>query len=152
METLNNIELNPVLISALYPHSLVETAAAQPEKKLNEEVKYLGNNNSRVLILVHSSEHTFLAEEELTFLSKILGACKLNIGDVAIVNTAFYQHTQHIVETLSPVNIITFEPARYDGVIKSIQASPLSKLIEDSTEARALKTALWSNLKGMFGI
>lgn len=101
--TLNNIDLNPALLASLYPHSLV-----LPEKVLNPENhtisqkavadnihdkkatdtgwKWLGNNEKNILVVVNHAEAVYLPDEELELLKNILGACKLSLGDVAIVN------------------------------------------------------------------
>ncbi len=152
MDGLNNITLNSVLLTELYQRSLVETGSAAPDKQPNTGIKYLGNNESGVLVLVHNPAHTFLAEDELAFLSKILGACKLNIGDVAIINTVHYTDIQLIADTLSPAYIIAFEPATYPGTTPCVQSSPLSNLTAETPEARELKSALWNNLKAMFNL
>ena len=49
---------------------------------------FLGDNQKHIVILVNDIEAVYLRDEWLQFLSNILGACKLNIGDVAIVNNA----------------------------------------------------------------
>ena len=59
--------------------------------KERPEKWYLGNNGKNISILVHEPEAAFLSEESLDFLTKILGACKLNMGDVAVINIARYQ-------------------------------------------------------------
>ncbi|MET0637816.1 MAG: hypothetical protein ABWZ25_17430 [Chitinophagaceae bacterium] len=52
--------------------------------------KFLGNNKKQVLIVVSYEGAAYLPDEELSFLTKMLGACKLSLDDVAIVNSAFY--------------------------------------------------------------
>ena len=84
------------ILADLYPNSLVlvernETAqqevaapmikAAQPQKW------FLGNNGKKISILVKEPDAVYLNDDHLNFLTKILGACQLNMGDVAIVNT-----------------------------------------------------------------
>lgn len=100
---LNNIDLNTALLASLYPNSLV-----LPEKDINPEDytisqkavsdnipeiksadagrKWLGNNEKNILIVVNHTDAVFLPDEELELLKNILGACKLSLGDVAIVN------------------------------------------------------------------
>lgn len=100
---LNNIDLNPALLASLYPNSLV-----LPEKNINPENhttsqkavshnnpetksadtcwKWLGNNEKNILIVVNYTDAVYLPDEELNLLKNILGACKLSLEDVAIVN------------------------------------------------------------------
>ncbi|OAQ38648.1 hypothetical protein A5893_14680 [Pedobacter psychrophilus] len=54
------------------------------------DYKYLGDNNKYVLIIVNEPNFDFLNKKDLTFLTKILGAKKLEINDVAIINLAKY--------------------------------------------------------------
>lgn len=105
--SLNHIQLPASLVAALYPSSLIETGeaastASEPvtppatERKTTEqpatgtEWKFLGNNGRNILIIVNYNSVLHLPDEELSFLTTILTACKLNLGDVAIVNTNNY--------------------------------------------------------------
>src|SRR5262245_22943207 len=60
-----------------------KTPAAQPAS-----YKALGNNKRNISVIVHFPSEVFVPEAELQFLTKMLGACKLNLADVAIVNHA----------------------------------------------------------------
>src|ERR1700761_3571638 len=75
----------------------VETAArtaaptpktAAPTEAPSTGYKFLGGNKKNISILVNSPGSAFLPDNQLTFLPKILEACRMNIGDVAIINTA----------------------------------------------------------------
>jgi hypothetical protein len=150
MENVNEISLNGDMISALYGRSLV---MAEAVKKETEKVKFLGNNAKRVLILVNNADHSFLPENELVFLTKMLTACQLNIGDVAIVNVSNTPVSEAISELL-PDNVIDFgsspELSREGG--KVVSSAPLKQMLGDSQEARQLKGKLWTGLKQMFGL
>ncbi|MBC7653518.1 MAG: hypothetical protein H7098_03470, partial [Oligoflexus sp.] len=72
-----------------------ETIAIPAIPKIEEEIKtskpeykYLGDNNKYFLIIVNEPNFDFLNKKDLAFLTKILGAKKLDINDVAIVNLA----------------------------------------------------------------
>jgi len=145
---LDAIQLNPVMIAGLYEKSLVEVNEVGSQVP---EIKFLGNNVRSILILVNNRDHTFLPEDQLTFLTKILGACKLNIGDVAIVNTNNYPDTKTIINFLHPTNIILFG-VEINTDINSVAAPAINQLTGESVEAKALKSKLWSGLKQMFGV
>jgi hypothetical protein len=49
--------------------------------------KYLGENNKYILIIVKEPEADFLKPTDLNFLLKVLTAKKLELDDVAIINT-----------------------------------------------------------------
>lgn len=163
---LNNIKLNDVILGGLYQKVLVETdilpslssSKESPQPKPQQaitpttEIKFLGNNARNILILVNSSQHTYLPENQLEFLTKILGACKLNIGDVAIVNTANHPDTQAIINTTQPSQIILFGVQTNTNNIPSVIAPSISELITETAEAKAMKSKLWTSLKQMFGV
>lgn len=167
-QSINDIKLNGLLVEALYGRSLVESTAAEgtalpkneekpaPAKtQLREEIpalKFLGNNAKKVTILVNDPANTFMPENHLSFLTKILGACQLNIGDVAIVNTAHSTDPGQIIDTLEPSKMISFGTELITSNIDNISAPPIKELIIESAEAKAQKSKLWSGLKKMFGV
>lgn len=163
MDSLNDIRLTPQMIEALYGQSLVSPADHTVVKKAAPEpsvgLKTLGNNNRHITILVNSPDHAFLPEKELSFLVKMLDACKLNLADVAIVNSAGKTLNMHqLVEQLSPSTILYFGEKQDKPLFaildetgfKSVYAPSLSELSSNSTEAKTLKTRLWNVLKQLF--
>jgi hypothetical protein len=101
--------LPPFVLAELYPHSLVILEPEQPKQpeqqsveapiiKLQEELpklkkektgfSFLGNNAQKICIVVEDHIAVYLADMDLQFLTNVLSACKLNIGDVAIINLA----------------------------------------------------------------
>lgn len=150
MENVNEIRLSNEMISALYGRSLVMPEEA---KKGKEKVKFLGNNARNVLVLVNNAEHSFLPENELVFLTKMLAACQLNIGDVAIVNVQNVAVTDAVAELL-PEKIIDFgtSPETSFESGSTVSSVPLKQMLGESQEARQLKGKLWTGLKQMFGL
>ena len=167
MDGLNNITLNNTILAGLYAKTLVEIeenltagkrAAQNPKPSLSKaedqfpEVKYLGNNVRSVTILVNNTAHTFLPEDQLSFLTKILGACKLNIGDVAIVNTNNYPDIKSIINATNPSKIILFGVELNTNNIDTASAPAIDHLLGETAQAKALKSKLWGELKKMFGV
>ncbi len=129
---------------------------------------YLGNNLKNVTILVKDKESVYLREEWLQFLTNILGACKLNIGDVAIINLAHNKiNFADILTATSPRHLIMFEvdckEINLSFVIPNYQvqnynnttfllAPSLSAMLGTTDEVKVEKTKLWTSLKKMFGI
>jgi hypothetical protein len=114
-----------------------------------------------VTILVNNPGHTFLPEDELALLTKLLAACQMNAGDVAIVNLAGGKISMtEIFIQLQPSKIISFgkiENAPMFTIEKingaDLLAAPeLKEMIIETAEARQLKSRLWGELKKMFGI
>lgn len=173
--SLQNAVLPDILIADLYKNVFIinpEIDGKNPIENINpaeaESVKFLGNNLKRIAILVRQPSDVFLPENHLEFLSKILAACKLNIGDVAIVNEAFkFADIHAIKQQLQPNHIILFgiDPTELklplsfphfkiqnyaDSAYLSVP--PLDALNNDTEEGKLLKTKLWVCLKTMFEV
>jgi hypothetical protein len=161
--SLNNIQLKSSMLADLYKTSLVETESktAIPEPK---QLKYLGNNQKNILVVVSHASVPFLPDEELSFLTNILAACKLSISDIGIINNknAELIDLQNIinsegnkillfgVEPLAiglPINFPAFQLQPFNNRTY-LHASALSQIEND----KALKSRLWSALKVLFGI
>ena len=98
---LKNLKLPGSVISDLYKQSLViaddiflpaaekkegNTAGEQPTLPAAKQIDFLGENKKNILVVVNNDHVRFLADEDLSFLTSMLSACKLSIADVAIVN------------------------------------------------------------------
>ena len=174
-----NLEKNQLpgfLLADLFKSSLVivdgehivETQLSQPVTEAIQRQWYLGSNLRKITLLVNEKEATYLPDDSLQFLSSILGACNLNLGDVAIVN---YQNDpvnySFLKENLSPRHIILFGVAakqiqlsfmvphyqvqKHDNC-SFLLAPPLHTMLGDSQEAKLEKSKLWLCLKNMFAI
>lgn len=101
---MNNMELSPAVLAALYSSHLIDTGeeilpaiapAVIPEKKTvnapENPWKSLGNNKQNILIVVRYEDSPYLPDTELTLLTNMLSACKLSLGDVAIINLQHYR-------------------------------------------------------------
>ena len=142
-----------------------EPATRQPAPETH---KFLGNNRRKITILVNAPDSAFLPDDQLAFLTKILEACRMNIGDVAIVNLA---STPAVITTLRqqltpafillfglepvalrlPINFPTFKIQEYDGCTY-LAAPPLEQLVQPGEESKLLKSKLWVCLKTMFNV
>src|SRR5690349_3940980 len=103
--SLNNIQLDHSLLADLYKTSLVASDAGSvrtakkptsssqtkatktdPDSEKATNWKYLGEYKKNILIIVRYHDFQYLPDDQLNFLSAVLGACKLNLSDVAILN------------------------------------------------------------------
>jgi hypothetical protein len=161
--SLNNIQLKGSMLADLYKNSLVETAstiATQEPKQL----KYLGNNQKNIIVIVCHESVPFLPDQELSFLSNVLAACKLSIADIAIVNsyTLDQSDLQNIinsgankvllfgVEPLAiglPINFPAFQLQPFNN--RTYLHAPVLSQVEND---KGLKARLWASLKAMFEI
>ncbi len=129
---------------------------------------FLGDNKKQILILVKDAEAVYLRDEWLQFLTNILGACKLNIGDVAIVNYANNPiNFTALNEQLNPQFYLLFDVASQDIQLPftvpnyqlqkfgntTFLLAPSLALMQGNTEAVKMeKSRLWLSLKKVFNI
>jgi hypothetical protein len=178
---LNDIRLPGSVIAQLYRNTLVDTGISQtpapiltarpPEKPVlptsgqNPAWKFLGENNSRILVIVHYPGLPHLPDEELAFLTKMLSACKLSLGDVAILNLSHYPNTgskelqpffrSKIVFLFGvspdafglPVNFPAFQVQNVAGTTYLYCPA-----MEERHTDELLKSKLWVCLRKIFGI
>lgn len=179
---LNDLHLSPALLSRLYPSSLVNTdntdiiqpiAPAKESKKVKIEIekptdpawKFLGSNQQKILIVVNYSNAVHLPDEELSFLTNMLAACKLSLGDVAILNRKNYQDVlyKEIVTYFQSRIVFLFgvEPAGFGLPVSfpHFQVQSLANItflylpaLEERHTDTLLKSKLWVCLRSIFGI
>lgn len=129
---------------------------------------FLGNNGKKITILVSEPDAVYLNEDHLNFLTKILGACQLNIGDVAIVNTLQQPVTfNEIKKELDPEVCILFNVASGNielpftvphyqvqqfGGTRFLLAPAFTAFNEQAADAKLEKTKLWVSLKKIFNL
>lgn len=160
---INNIKLTAQLLTDLYETSLVDTnTTLMPQMP---EVRFLGENLKHILVIVNNTEVAYLADEEYELLSNILGACKINVIDVAVVNWQRMEtkDAQQILQQLHPKQVILFDlsPIEFGLPInfpeyqvqnfdkRSYLYSPALSKLQNNVAA---KKQLWSALKNLFAI
>lgn len=195
---LDNIQLSSLLVGELYKDTLLlspdgppvlqrpaEPAPASPRIPESAQqppappvrtpaaetpipYKFLGKNGKKITIVVQSPSCPFLPDNQLSFLTRILEACRMNIGDVAIVNagttpvniTTLRQQLEPAVVLLFgleppairlPINFPVFKIQPYDNC-SYLAAPPLTQLVQQSEESKLLKSKLWVCLKSLFNV
>jgi hypothetical protein len=185
--SLDNIKISPFLLKELYENNLVmegdfktpmptdkiakdknlpaKDKNAPIQKTTTEIIKYLGQNEKNILLLVNRETHAFLDDISLDFLMTILNACGISMQDVALVNVhgnadavaeklneqftpsyiIFFDTAPHLLNF--PIQIPTYKIQKYNNQ-QYLCASSLSVLANNKEE----KKQLWGCLKGMFGI
>lgn len=160
--SLNNINLNAQMIADLYPDTLVEITSTSESKK-EKKLRYLGDNQKQITILVNNKEVPFLNDGEFNFLTSILTACKLSIADVAIVNLASNNNPEELTTELNSKIVLLFEvtPAEINLPInfphfqvqqfnkRTYLYAPAFSIIEND---KAVKIKLWQSLKTIFNL
>ncbi|MGN6400028.1 MAG: hypothetical protein ACTHMD_06220 [Flavisolibacter sp.] len=162
--SLNQIQLTNQQLTNWYANVLIESTTASPVPT-QQTVKFLGKNTKHIVLLVSNDTAPFLPDDELSFLTNILSACKLSLADVAIVNlhSIDKEEVEALIEPLAPKHVLLFgiTPLSIDLPINfpqfQLQAfnkriylySPDLKTLENNKE---LKLKLWNNLKTLFGL
>lgn len=172
---LNDITLPGALIKNLYGRSLVlpqqsfsaqemptiTTDALVPQE--NSLPAHLGGNRKNICIIVEEEGQKFFAEDNLTFLTNILNACKLTLEDVAIINKAYHAEVSpaFIEKNFNPVLLLLFglgaDDAGYPMNIpdyklftfdnKTFYTAPHLSYLMDNVEQKRI---FWNNLKPYF--
>jgi len=137
--------------------------AAEPQP-----YRFLGKNQKKVTVLARYADDPYIPEEHLQFLIKILSACRLNLGDVAIINdsTAAVEISK-LKKELAPAHVLLFDiqPEEiglplsfpmlkaqvFDGCT-FLTIPPIAVLNGNDENARSLKKQLWDCLKKMFPV
>src|SRR4051812_34954175 len=128
-----NIQLPDFVLAGLYKNSIVlaEEKVKQPKKvkqqitnkKIKDEPEekplikkwFLGDNKKNIIILLKDASSVHINEEWLGTLTKLLAACKLNIGDIAIVNHLQQTKTfNNLKELLEPQVVFMFDVTTND--------------------------------------
>ena len=143
-----------------------KTAIAAVVSSKPDLYRFLGKNQKKVSIIARYREDPYIPEEHLQFLIKILSACKLNLGDVAILNDAAGGiEIAKLKEQLEPGFVLLFavepveiglplsfpllRPQSFDGC-NFLTIPGIENLLQDSDAAKSLKKQLWDCLKKMF--
>ena len=160
------------MLPDLYSRHLVENPD-HPKKKSEkrpEEKKFsfLGGNERNITILVTDSKNPFMSDDHLEWLQKMLIACKLSLGDVAIINLCSKKlKMSEIREELAskkivmlgpsasdielPFNFPMFKIQEHDGCSYLCAPSP-TELNQEGQDGKILKTKLWVSLKQLFDL
>ena len=172
---INHIKLPASVLADIYHFSLIE-ADEKPADLLTDndtEIKpsvlpvwkWLGENKKNILVIVRYRDTVHLPDNDLALLTGILGACKLSLADVAVLNhhnfpeasykelLAFYKSKIVLlfaVEPASfglPMSFPHFQIQPFAG--NSFLFSPSLKELEND---KILKSKLWVCLKRLFNI
>lgn len=161
-------ETKPIISEESSPPFIKDEPLIITRKAANEPLAYLGNNGKNICIVVKDDQAIHLQDELLNILSAILGACKLNLADVSIVNTKTQDVNDHILrKNLSPKTVLLFGVTTNEVDLpfsipdykvqafnncNYLQVAGLDKMKGVSNEAKLEKSKLWVCLKSLFGI
>jgi hypothetical protein len=165
--SLDNIQLPAIVLQDLYKNSLVDldTSTIKKAPKKTPGITFLGNNQKQIAIIANDDTTIYLPDEELNFLMGILNACKLTMGDVALVNIAksgavtYTEIEQELnagtilllgvtpLQLQLPLQFPHYQVQKFNGLVY-LAAPALTAIASDKAE----KTKLWNCLKQIFSI
>ena len=165
--SLENLQLPAIIIGDLYKKCIVniEPVLQLTTTSVPVQINFLGGNASHITLIVDQPNATYIADDELSFLTGILTACNLTIGDIALINLnkrPAINYKDISAELMSetiilfgvlpekislPLHFPPFQIQRYNEQ-RYLQVPGLAILKED----RELKKQLWIALKTLFSI
>lgn len=174
----NQNQLPNFVLTNLYTNSLVIINEQVEEKQsdtvsINEPLKqnpiaFLGENKKQIVLLVNEENAVFITDEQYSFMSNLLTACKLNMADVALINLYNINITYHqLQQQFTAKNVVLFNISTsqiqlpfsiphyqlqdYAGC-KFMVANSINDFMQTTQQAKLLKSKLWVCLKNMFNI
>lgn len=172
---LNHIKLPAALIADLYQSSIVDTnetsASGNPNINSNKKPtididwKYIGNNGKNILIIIKYDNAIHLPDEQLSFLTNMLSACKIGLDDAAIINLNNYPDTSYkkVLDHFNSKIVFLYgiEPASLGLPISfpHFQVQSFANCtflfvptLDELEKDKVLKSKLWVCLRRIFGI
>jgi hypothetical protein len=166
--SLNNLQLTPSEITTLYKNSLVEIPDAgiiQTKPGKETTWNYLGENMKNVLVILMYKDAVHIPDKQLSFFTKLLAACHLNLSDTAILNIYNYKEAgfENLISFFKPKVVFLFgvSPAELEMPLLfpffQVQAYKnvsylYSPSLEEIEPDKNLKTSLWACLKKIFNL
>lgn len=164
--SLEQLQLDPYLLAQMYDQPIIpeQRQAVPAAAKALPKLKYLGENQKNILLLIENESEAYLNEELFNLLTNILNACKLGMQDVALLNIAAYpgltlqdyhQATgfrQCILFAIPHARLGLAEMAPYLAETHFGASVVFSDHLQQIATDKALKGRLWMALKQLFGI
>jgi len=162
---------NNLVIASSSNELVLPSETSFKDKEINTiaespQLHWLGENKRNISIVLNDADNVFIGEKELQFLSNILAACKFNVSDVAIINLAKTPaNFEQIIETAKSRFVLLFgidekkfplpQPLglfenKLMNHVSCLNSPPLESMMQPTSEAKALKTKLWHELKTLF--
>ena len=168
--SLEHIQIDPYFLARIFNQPIIPgekpavvKPVAAPAAPL-QKIKYLGENQKNIALLIQNENEVFLNEELFNLLTNILNACKLGMQDVALINLHAYPGaTFDALQQAVPMKQVVFfgiDPetiglqgiAPYQvnqaGSSSVLYSSELSVIAQD----KVMKGRLWNGLKQLLGI
>ena len=170
--SLNDIQLQGKMLTDLYGDVLISENVAPVNKPMAKHegaggMRSLGKNNKNCCFIVSYPKETFLPDDKMEVLVKIMQACRLSMDDIALLNIAGNEFgIEEIREQFQPEKMVllgvkpadirlpiqfpAYKPQSYAGCTY-VYSDSLDEM-DQSDAGRKIKGNLWSALKEMFAL
>lgn len=164
--SIDNIELPGFVIQDLYRNTLVDLSRNEKKQTISasKELNFFGGNKQHIILIVNNADAAFVSDQQLTFLSGILNACKLTLEDVGLINIASYPISyKKISETFNPRIVMMFgvlpDAIQLPFVMPEFQRQSFNNQVyvavptlTDLENNKELKRKLWIVLQQIFSL
>lgn len=165
--SLDNIQLPTFVIQDLFQKSLVDIHSNKSDQltATTEALTFFGGNKQHIILLVYNPDTAFVTDQQLTFLSGILNACKLTLEDIGLLNIASSPSVSYkkISDTFNPRIVIMFgispDHIELPFVMPAFQRQSYNNQVylavpslTDLENDRELKKKLWTVLQQIFSL
>lgn len=172
---INHIKLPASVVADIYHSSLIDMEEKPMDQLTDDHAenkpaelpiwKWLGENKKNILVIVSYPDAVHLPDNDLALLTGILGACKLSLADVAVLNhynlpEASYKELLAFFKS-KIVLLFEVEPASFGlpMIFPHFQIQPFagnsflfSPSLKELENDKILKSKLWVCLKRLFNL
>ncbi|MBP5999391.1 MAG: hypothetical protein KA534_02950 [Sediminibacterium sp.] len=157
-----NVDKKEVPSPVIEPENAIITAENDPIAP----IKFLGEHQKKILVLVQDSSAVHLNERDFDLLTSILNACKLTIADIALINLSNKNFSLHQILEQAPsdfVLIFDINPTQLKiklptklyspillGATQLLFCNNLSNMQGIDQDSKVEKMKLWNALKLIF--
>jgi hypothetical protein len=165
--SIDNISLPPLVIQDLFRKTLVDLNPTEniPVVPIVKELNSFGGNKQHIILIVNNPDAAFISDQQLTFLSGILNACKLTLEDIGLVNIASNPSLSYkkITENFTPRIVMMFgispDSIELPFVMPEFQRQSYNNQVylsapslNDLENNKELKRKLWGVLQQIFSL
>lgn len=167
--SLDNIQLPGFIIQDLFQKTLVDingnSNVSEPLSITTKELNFFGGNKQHIILLVNNPDIAFITDQQLTFLSGILNACKLTLEDIGLLNLASSPSISYkrISDIFNPRIVIMFGITPSDIELPFLmpafqrqsynnQVYLAAPSLSDIESDKELKRKLWTVLQQVFSL
>ena len=169
--SLNDIQLQGKMLTDLYSDVLISENKSQVEASRKQQgaarIRSLGKNKRNYCFIVSYPGETFLPDDQMEVLVKIMQACRLSMDDIALLNIGGREFgIEEIREQFQPAKMVllgvkpedirlpilfpAYKPQSYAGCTY-VYSDSLDQMDQSDT-GRKIRGNLWFALKEVFAL